>query len=242
VLNEASTVGVLLMGATRLLEVSSAQWWLLAAALAAFGVIFIQAKPDCAKSARILLVLALLGITFAVARMTNASRPTVVTALIALWIGWKWKPTLPGFSRAFFILLALLAGLIGWAADCFVNGRALLTIPLANVTIGPFPVQVGPIPRGTPVNLMMSMDPTSPKLPKAIVSMILATAEIKKQGLRGEEAWNVFAQRAGQPLMDASKCPDFVLDRGHLFGETLDPDPKKNDEDKEALIAFLKTL
>ena len=72
--------------------------------------------------------------------------------------------------------------------------------------------------------------------------MILATAEIKKQGLRGEDAWNVFAQRAGQPLLDASKCPDFVLDRGHLFGETLDPDPKKNDEDKEALIAFLKTL
>ena len=237
-----STVGVLLMGATRLLEVSSLQWWILAAVLAGFGVIFIQAKPDCAKTARILLILALLGITFAIARMTNAFWPTAVTALIALGIAWKWKPTLPGFSRAFFLLLALLAGIIGWAADCFVNGRALLTIPLANITIGPFPVQVGPIPRGTPVNLMMSMDPTSPKLPKAIVSMILATAEIKKQGLRGEDAWNVFAQRAGQPLLDASKCPDFVLDRGHLFGETLDPDPKKNDEDKEALIAFLKTL
>jgi hypothetical protein len=42
--------------------------------------------------------------------------------------------------------------------------------------------------------------------------------------------------------MDASKCPDFVLDKGHLFGETLDPDATKNKQAKEDLIAFLKTL
>ena len=237
-----STVGVLLMGATRLLEFSSAEWWLVAAVLAIYGVFFLQAKPDCDKTARILFAMLLLGITYAVFRATRSFWPVAFTAFMALWIGMKWKPTLPGFSRAFFILLAVLTLVIGWVANCFVNGRAVLTIPLANITIGPFPVQVGPIPRGTPVNLMMSMDPTSPKLPKAIVSMVLATAEIKKQGLTGDNAWKVFAARAGQPLMDASKCPDFVLDRGHLFGETLDPDPKKNDEDKEALIAFLKTL
>ena len=237
-----STIGVLLMGATRLLEYSSWQWWVLAALLAALGIVFIQARPDCGKSARILLALLLVGITYAVARMTHAFWPTAVTALIALWVGSAWKPTLPGFSRAFFIVLAVLAGVIGWVADSFVNGRVILNIPLANINIGPLPIQVGPIPRGTPVNLMMNMDPQSPKLPKALVSMILATAEIKKKGLSGERAWKVFKQGAGQPLMDASKCPDFVLDRGHLFGETLDPDPKKNDEDKEALIAFLKTL
>ena len=237
-----SKVGVLLMGATPMLTFSSVQWWVLAAVLAVFGVIFIQAKPDCDKSASNLLALALIAITYAVLRMTNGVWPVAITALVALWIAWKWKPTLPGFSRVFFILLALLSAGVGWAANCFVNGRAILTIPLANVAIGPFPVAVGPIPRGTPVNLMMSMDPDSPKLPKAVLSMILATAEIKKHKLVGDEAWKVFSARAGQPLMDASKCPDFVLDRGHLFGETLDPDPRKNDEDKEALIAFLKTL
>ncbi len=236
------TVGVLLMGATRLLELSSWEWWVLAAILAVLGVIFIQAKPDRDRTAHILLILVLLGITYAVARMTQAFWPVVITALVALWLAWKWKPTLPGFSRAFFLLLALLVAAIGWAADSFVNGRASLKVPLAHITIGPFPVQVGPIPRGTPVNLMMSMDPTSPKLPRALVSMILATAEIKKNHLVGEEAWKVFSQRAGQQLLDASKCPDFVLDRGHLFGETLNADPAKNDEDKEALIAFLKTL
>ncbi len=237
-----STVGVLLMGATPLLGFSSLHWWALAAVLAAFGVIFLQAKPDCGKSARGLLALFLLGITYAVARMTHAFWPTAITAIFAIWIACKYKPTLPGFSRAFFLFLAVLAGIVGWVADCFVNGRTILTVPLANISVGPLPIHVGPIPRGTPVNLMMSMDPESPKLPKAIVSMILATAEIKKKGLSGEKAWEVFKNGAGQPLMDASKCQDFVLDRGHLFGETLDPDPTKNDEAKEALIAFLKTL
>ena len=237
-----SVVGVLLMGATRLLEFSSWHWWGLAFVLAILGVIFIQAKPGCEKSARALQLLVLAGAAFAVARMSHSVWMGIAALIVALLIALKWKPTLPGFSRAFFLLLALLTAGIGWAADSFVNARPILNIPLANIKIGPFPVKVGPIPRGTPVNLMMSMDPTSPKLPNAVVSMILATAEIKKRGLAGEEAWKVLSQRAGQALLDASKCPDFVLDRGHLFGETLDPDPKKNDEDKEALIAFLKTL
>ena len=65
---------------------------------------------------------------------------------------------------------------------------------------------------------------------------------IKKKNLLGEEAWEVFKAKAGQALMDASKCPDFILDKGHLFGETLDADPNRNREAKEDLIAFLKTL
>ena len=37
-------------------------------------------------------------------------------------------------------------------------------------------------------------------------------------------------------LLKLSKCPDFVTDRGHLFGSAL------SDSDKRALIAFLKRL
>jgi hypothetical protein len=33
-----------------------------------------------------------------------------------------------------------------------------------------------------------------------------------------------------------SKCPDFIVNRGHLFGTTLP------DDDKRALIEFLKTF
>jgi len=37
-------------------------------------------------------------------------------------------------------------------------------------------------------------------------------------------------------LLKISKCPDFVLDRGHYFGTTLP------DADKRALIEYMKTF
>ena len=37
-------------------------------------------------------------------------------------------------------------------------------------------------------------------------------------------------------LIRRNQAPDFVLDRGHVFGSEL------SDDDKRALIAFLKTL
>ena len=230
-----STAGVLLMGAAGLLELSSGQWWIIAVAFAFYGVIFIQARPDCDKTARTLLWLLLLAVAYVVFRWAGPWAGGGV-AVVALLIGWKARPTLPGFSRAFFATLAVVIALMGYAANSFINGRTLLTLPVVNVAIGPFPVQVGPIPRGTPVSLLMSMDPESPKLPKAVLSLVLAMAEIKKQGLTGDEAYPLFIRRAGQPLLDASKCPDFVMDRGHLFGESL------SDTEKQDLIAFLKTL
>lgn len=237
-----STIGVLLMGITPLLGFSSAHWWVLALVLATLGIIFIQAKPESRETARALLGVFLFALVYAVARMSKDWWITIAVIAVALIVLWRSRPTLEGFSRAFFLLLAIIAAGVGWFADRFVNGKTILHIPFVNVTVGPLPISAGPIPRGTPVNLVMNMDPESPKFPNALVSMVLAMAEIKKQHLVGEAAWRLFSARAGQALLDASKCPDFVLDRGHLFGETLDPDPQKNDADKEALIAFLKTL
>jgi hypothetical protein len=37
-------------------------------------------------------------------------------------------------------------------------------------------------------------------------------------------------------LLASNKCPDFIEDKGHYFGDTLP------DEDKLALIEFLKTM
>jgi hypothetical protein len=59
-----------------------------------------------------------------------------------------------------------------------------------------------------------------------------------------------------QPMLKLSKCPDFVVNRGHYFGtaefnkqEGLSKDeqafgrePELSDADKRALIAFLKTF
>ncbi len=237
-----STVGVLIMGATNLLAWSSWQWWELAVLLTVFGIIFIQARPESDRAARLLLGLLLLSLIYAGVLMHHSIGLTVLSAAVGLAILWLWKPSLIGFARVFFLSLTLLTAALGWTADRFIHGQVILALPVVHRTIGPLPIRLGPIPRGTPVNLIMSMDSESPKLPKAIVSLILAMAEIKKQGLSGEAAYQVFARIAGQPLLDASNCPDFVLDRGHLFGETLNADPVQNEADKEALIAFLKTL
>ncbi len=47
------------------------------------------------------------------------------------------------------------------------------------------------------------------------------------------------------PLIELSKCPDFVVNRGHYFGTSYFKDkdevPLSND-DKLALIEFLKTF
>ena len=52
------------------------------------------------------------------------------------------------------------------------------------------------------------------------------------------------------PLLAVSKCPDFVVNRGHYFGTGFvdpgAPDPVQeaalSDSDKRALIEFLKTF
>ena len=44
-------------------------------------------------------------------------------------------------------------------------------------------------------------------------------------------------------LLAVSKCPDFIVNRGHYFGtEYFKEEPGLSDSDKHALIAFLKTI
>jgi hypothetical protein len=47
-------------------------------------------------------------------------------------------------------------------------------------------------------------------------------------------------------LLDLSKCPDLIVNRGHYFGtDMLDPkegEPGLSDQDKRSLITFLKTF
>jgi hypothetical protein len=127
-------------------------------------------------------------------------------------------------AKILFVLLALGSIVGGFFGNRFINGQG-------------GPVAVGPLPRGTPVSLVMNMDPEKQdKAAGALVGMFKALARIKKEKLSGEEAYSVFLKEAGPALIAASRCPDFVLDRGHWFGEAL------SDGEKEDLIAFLKTL
>ena len=43
--------------------------------------------------------------------------------------------------------------------------------------------------------------------------------------------------------MDMSKCPDYVVNRGHYFGtDRFGEEPGLNESDKRALIEFIKTF
>jgi hypothetical protein len=57
-----------------------------------------------------------------------------------------------------------------------------------------------------------------------------------------EQARRVFADLV-EPLLELSKCPDFVVNRGHYFGtDKFAEEPGLSDQQKRDLIEFLKTL
>jgi hypothetical protein len=76
------------------------------------------------------------------------------------------------------------------------------------------------IPAGTPVDLIARVDPT--RLPAIIRQRAVLNLLSDDALFRG--------------FMRNNIAPDFVLDRGHTFGAQL------SDEDKRALIAYLKRL
>jgi hypothetical protein len=108
-------------------------------------------------------------------------------------------------------------------------------------------IEIGPIPKGTPVDLLANFDPLPPdgsgilarakhdKQVLAAVLKLVGDLRALPKGASDEEARKVFAN-VGEQLFALSKCPDYVVNRGHYFGTQL------SDADKQALIAFLKTF
>ena len=57
-----------------------------------------------------------------------------------------------------------------------------------------------------------------------------------------DDARKVFSN-AFDDLLAVNKCPDFIVNRGHYFGtDFFQEEPGLSDADKQALIAFLKTM
>ena len=109
-------------------------------------------------------------------------------------------------------------------------------------------VEIGPIPKGTPINLISNMDlePTVKNLIHVVPTVIKIKKALKAipKGASDAEAIKVYEER---DLVDAmlkiNKCPDFVVNRGHYFGtDYFKEESGLADEDKKALIEFLKTL
>ncbi len=124
-------------------------------------------------------------------------------------------------------------------------------------------IEIGPIPKGTPVSLLANLRPLSesPDLSEKVshVWKFAGLLSRVKSDLKTTAQVNAddgqFANLA-RPLLELSKCPDFVVNRGHYFGTAnfndtdgltedekfFAPEPVLSDDDKRALIEFLKTL
>jgi hypothetical protein len=98
--------------------------------------------------------------------------------------------------------------------------------------------RLGPVPEGTPVNLLANLDPDTDKaqLVDICLKIKAALGRIKAEKLDSAAAKELMKKEIAPALFAASKCPDLIEDRGHLFGTKLP------DDDKRALIEYLKTL
>jgi hypothetical protein len=113
-------------------------------------------------------------------------------------------------------------------------------------------ITIGPIPAGVPVNLLANLQPLAEsddpakrvaharKLVSFLAKLKEALAKLPPDA-SDAQALEVFSGLA-QPMLELSKCPDFVVNRGHYFGNGYDGEPALSDDDKRALIAFMKTF
>lgn len=127
-------------------------------------------------------------------------------------------------------------------------------------------VVLGPIPKDVPVNLIANLQLRAESSDPVVVATHvreagafllklksdLATAPV---GASDAELREKFANLK-KPMLALSKCPDFVVNRGHYFGaaefnkqdglsadeKAFGTEPELKDPDKRALIAFLKTF
>lgn len=115
-------------------------------------------------------------------------------------------------------------------------------------------IEIGPIPKGTPVGLLTNLNPFSEspdpgaalRHGKQLLEVVLKlTSDLKRlpKDASDDEAKKVFANLV-DPLLELSKCPDLIVNRGHYFGtdKFAGGEPGLSERDKRALIAFLKRM
>lgn len=154
--------------------------------------------------------------------------PAVGLALACWLLVHPHSRRVPRLLFATSALVFLGTGLLG---NAFVNGH-----------LGP--LKLGPIPKGTPINLLMNVNPQAP-----VMDLVRAVSGLTRGIIRAHqynlpmgdppvhyEALAAFEAEAGPALLKVSRSPDFVADRGHWFGEHL------SDIEKRQLKAFLETF
>ena len=114
-------------------------------------------------------------------------------------------------------------------------------------------IEIGPIPKGTPVALLTNLDllPDSSdlagrldhdaKVLKLLIRVKHDLADLPHDA--SDEQARQILMNLVEPLMTLSKCPDYVVNRGHYFGTSYQKEEAPlSDNDKLALIEFLKTF
>ena len=114
-------------------------------------------------------------------------------------------------------------------------------------------VEIGPIPAGTPVSLLSNLNVLaeegdfSDRLGhdrRVLELAVKIKHDLASLGSNPSDAdaAKVFANLVS-PLMELSKCPDYVVNRGHYFGTSMfKEEPALSDADKRALIEYVKTF
>jgi len=114
-------------------------------------------------------------------------------------------------------------------------------------------VVLGPIPKGTPVDLLANIDllgeGTTPaeklRHQQKVLNLLLKMKhdlESLPPDASDDQLNKTFANLV-PGLIELSKCPDYIVNRGHYFGTSyFKEEPALSDDDKRALIEYLKTF
>ena len=149
--------------------------------------------------------------------------PTAALLLIAFFLLWVATNRWLRYAGYLAIVLALVVGgLIYFYAG----------------TLGG--LRLGPIPPGTPVSLLANANPDAERtaVKRTLATVSKALLEIQSTKATPGEIDHIMRTRVAPALMEISKCPDLVMDRGHYFRWF----ERMTDEDKENLIELLKTF
>ncbi|MCA9066185.1 MAG: phage holin family protein, partial [Planctomycetaceae bacterium] len=168
---------------------------------------------------------------------------TGVLAVILLWFRqiYPWWLPVATLAIAGLLLLVPRSDRFHRAVGYVALGLSILftttTYFLAGKT-GTF--AIGPIPKGTPVNLLANFNSEADRgeIIRTLTTVADGLSEIQSRHLSEADAQNVMKQKIAPALMSVNKSPDFIMDRGHDFAWFS----QMTDEDKEALIELLKTM
>jgi len=105
-------------------------------------------------------------------------------------------------------------------------------------------LQIGKIPQGFPVGLLSNLDVDPDERPD--LAALLKRFKADLEHTRHSDIKQELSADVADVLLQLSKCPDLIVNRGHYFGTDMldarENEPGLSDQDKRALIEYLKTF